>query len=361
MQFPTSFESILARIELVNPLKYASTRNYVDGSVSYLSPYISRGVISVNDVKKQILKQYSATQSEKFLQELAWREYWQRVWQSKGDFILQDLKHPQQQVQHKQMIKNIAEAATGIEALDKNIELMFDTGYMHNHVRMYVASLSCNIGAAHWLQPARWMYYHLLDGDIASNHLSWQWVAGSFSSKKYYCNQENINKFTGDNQQKSFLDFSYEHIERMPVPESLVEKDKNFLNTLLPQTSLPLFDTSKPVLLYNSYQLDPLWRKDEEANRVLLLEPSLFKKFPVSEKVIDFVISLSKNIESIQLFCGEMQELENEYPHLHFISKEHPAFSHYPGIKDSRDWMFPQVEGYYPSFFSYWKKCAKFL
>ena len=361
MEFPTNFDAIRQRIKQVNPSKYAATRNYVNGAVSYLSPYISRGVISVNEIKKEVLKNYSAYESQKFLQELAWREYWQRVWQSKGDDILQDLKHPQQQVLHKQMIKNIAEATTGIDAIDEHIQILYDKGYMHNHVRMYVASISCNIGGAHWLQPARWLYYNLIDGDIASNHLSWQWVAGSFSSKKYYCNQENINKFTHNHQKNSFLDFSYEHIEQMPVPDMLLEKDKNFLKTILPQTELPVIDALKPVLLYNSYNLDPLWRKEEDANRILLLEPSFFAKFPVSEMVIEFVISLAKNIDGIEIYCGEIQDLETAYPTINFISKEHPAFSHYPGNKDSRDWMFPQVTGYFPSFSSYWKKCEKFL
>lgn len=57
--------------------------------------------------------------------------------------------------------------------------------------------LTCTIAQPHWLNPARWMNCHLLDGDLASNMLSWQWVASSFSSKKYYANQENINKYIG--------------------------------------------------------------------------------------------------------------------------------------------------------------------
>ena len=361
MNFPTNFESVQERIKTINPKKYAANRNYVDGAVSYLSPYISRGVISVNDVKKEILKNFSVSESQKFLQELAWREYWQRVWQSKGDGILQDLKHPQQKVLHHQMIKSMTDAATGIGAIDEHITLLFKKGYMHNHVRMYVASLACNIGGAHWAQPAAWMYYHLLDGDVASNHLSWQWVAGSFSSKKYYCNQENINRFTHRHQENSFLDFSYEYIEQMPVPETLMAKENNSLKTFLPQTSLPLIDASNPVFVYNSYHLDPLWRKDEAANRILLLEPSFFKKFPVSQLVLEFIINLAKNIQGIELFCGEIDDLVSSYPTIKIISKEHPAFAHYPGIKDSRDWMFPQVGGYFPSFSSYWKKCEKFL
>ncbi len=361
MNFPTDLNSIQDSIRQIDPKKYADTRDFVDGQVSCLSPYISRGVISVNDVKKEILKNHGAKDAGKFLQELAWREYWQRVWQSKGGQIFQDIKQPQQLVDHHQMVKSISDASTGIEAVDAHIKLMYSDGYMHNHVRMYVASMACNIARAHWLKPAKWMYHHLLDGDIASNHLSWQWVAGSFSNKKYFCNQENINRFTKLLQRESFLDISYPELEHMAVPKQLQEKDATELSTVLPVTQMPQINEKMPVLIYNSYNLDPSWRRSEDANRILLLEPAHFEKYPVSGKVIDFILSLSTNIEGIKLFCGEMNELMAAYPDAKIIYKEHPAFEYAHGVKDSRDWMFPQVEGYYPSFFPYWKKCEKHL
>jgi deoxyribodipyrimidine photo-lyase len=98
---------------------------------------------------------------------------------------------------------------------------------------------------------------------------------------------------------------------------------------------------------------------------VLLLEPSHFNQYPVSDKVIEFIIGLSKNIEGLQIFTGEIEEIKNIYKANNawsdqkIISKEHPAFVYYPGIKDQRDWMFPEVNGYYPSFFSYWKKAER--
>jgi outer membrane protein OmpA-like peptidoglycan-associated protein len=68
-----------------------------------------------------------------------------------------------------------------------------------------------NIFKAAWLPGAKWMYAHLLDHDPAANFLSWQWVAGTFSSKKYIANQENINKYTNTKQEGSFLDTEYEN------------------------------------------------------------------------------------------------------------------------------------------------------
>ncbi len=361
--FPTAYDSIVERINNIDPIKYAKTRNFINGDITYLSPYLSRGVISVQQIKESVLqKGYKAYQIEKFLQELTWREYYQRVWQVKKENIFSDLKQDQPDFLHHQIPTAIVNAATGIESIDAHINTFYKTGYLHNHIRMYLAAIVCNNAKSHWLAPARWMYYHLLDGDLASNSCSWQWVAGSFSSKKYYCNQENINKYTHTNQQDTFLDHSYEHIAVMPVPNALEPIGPVDLTTILPPTSVPVLDVTKPTLIYNSYNLDPKWRAGENANRILLLEPSHFNNYPVSEKVIDFVIALSKNITDIIVYVGELDTLMTQYKNSDlaisnaFISKEHPAFEYYPGIKDSRDWMYPKVEGYYPSFFSFWKK-----
>lgn len=368
MRFPTKHELILERVQLVNPVQYARTRNFIDGAVTHLSPYISRGVVSVKLLQEAVLsKGYKSYEIQKFLQELAWREYYQRIWQAEGDLIWQDLKHPQPDVRHREMPAALENCATGITAIDEQIKNLYETGYMHNHVRMYVAAIACNIAKAYWLQPSRWLYYHLLDGDMASNNCSWQWVAGAFASKKYYCNQENINKYTNSHQQNSFLDKPYSDIPAIPVPGVLEALSTIDRQTILPITPLPQIDTTKPTIIYNSYNLDPLWRKGENANRVLLLESSHFSKYPVSTKVIEFIIDLAKEIAGIQVYCGEISDLNILYndsmlsTDQAFIAKEHPAFNHYPGIKDSRDWMYPEVTGFYPSFFSYWKKCEKSL
>lgn len=363
--FPTSYASVLERINRINPIKYAKTRNFLNGDVTYLSAYISRGVVSVQQIKEAVLqKGYKPYEIEKFLQELAWREYFQRVWQAKKDELFSDIKQPQQDCLHFKIPSAVIQATTGINAIDDQINTFYTTGYLHNHIRMYLASMICNNVKSHWLSPSKWMYYHLLDGDLASNSCSWQWVAGSFSSKKYYCNQQNIDRYTNTKQLHTFLDDSYENIANMPVPIALQATSNFELTTILPSTEIPVLDTTRPTVLYNSYNLDPLWRAEENVNRVLLLEPSHFSKYPVSDKVMDFIIALSKNIDGITIYAGEVDALTKQYENANlktlnaFISKEHPVFEYYPGKKDSRDWMFPKVEGYFSSFFGFWKKAS---
>ena len=368
IDFPTNYSFVLERINAINPIKYAKTRNYINGDITYLAPYISRGMISVKQVLDAILnKGYPLKVTEKLIQELAWREYYQRVWQSKNNLIWDDLKQIQPNFNHRDMPAALQKAQTGIEIIDHEIKSLYDLGYLHNHLRMYLASIACNIGKAHWLQPSKWMYYHLLDGDIASNNCSWQWVAGAFSNKKYYCNQENINKYTFSRQKATFLDMSYEDLVNIPIPLPLKETVSLQLGTNLPLTKFPTIDITIPTLLYNSYNIDPLWRNNEEVNRVLLLEPSHFMNYPVSDNVIQFIIELSNNIKGIQVFTGEVEDIQELYAQIErpdketIISKEHPAFNHYPGKKDPREWMFPEVSDYYPSFFSYWKNCERIL
>jgi len=360
--FPTAYSDILQRVNRIDPVQYGKTRNFLDGAVTQLSPYISRGVISTRQVAKAVLKKgYMPNSIESFLKELAWRDYFQQVWRSKGATINTDLKQAQPQVVHRQIPMGVINAETGISAIDEGIKNLYATGYMHNHMRMYVASMACNVGQSHWHTPARWMYYHLLDADWASNALSWQWVAGSFSSKKYYANQENINKYCHTNDRNTFLDIDYAEFEAMNVPDILKETAELSLNTTLPKTSAPVFNPALPTYVYTFYNLDPKWDNEVNANRILLLEPSFFETYPVSTKTIEFILDLSNNILNLQVVKGEFKEVFKDINKTTVHFKEHPTNGHFEGIEHRRDWMFDAVQGYYPSFFNYWKKCEKQL
>lgn len=295
---------------------------------------------------------------EKLVQELAWRDYWQQIWIHRGDEIDQDLKSKQSRQTNSKIPLSILQAKTGIISIDKAIEAFYTTGYLHNHLRMYIAGLCCTLGRSHWHTPAQWMYYHLLDGDWASNALSWQWVAGTNSSKQYFANQENINKYTHSQQKNSFLDFSYEELYEREIPDELAQLSELNLSTQLPET--PNFTIVKklPTLIYTHYNLDPKWYEQLKANRILILEPSHYKKYPISPKVLQFVLDLSEMIPGLHVYVGDFSALQLKFPNTEFIFKEHPAFNHFYGKREDRDWMF-EVEGYYPSFFKYWKLCLK--
>lgn len=361
MRFPTDMESILDRVEKIEPEMYARSRNYIDGAVTGLSPYISRGVISTKYVLDSLIARgYEPLKIEKFVQELAWRDYWQQIWITKSDALDNYLKHPQAGVIHHEIPTAIISANTKIEAIDNAISEFYETGYLHNHVRMYIAAITCNIGKSHWKLPAQWMYYQLLDADWASNALSWQWVAGTNSNKKYYANQENINRYCHTDQHETFLDVSYEAFDEIKVPSELGETIIPRLETTLPQKKDINVDKELPTLIFNFYNLDPNWRKDLQANHILLLEPSHFAKYPISDNTIEFVLNLGMNIPKLQVYIGEFHELIKTYGLKNIYFKEHPLNQHYQGNEDARDWMFG-VQGYYPSFFSFWRKCKKEL
>lgn len=358
--FPADHESIAAQIRAIDPVLYGSTRNFTNGAVTKLSPYISRGVISTSQILTHLIDSGHDFEScEKLVKELAWRDYFQRVWQNKNPD--EDLRQPQTDVRNRDIPEAIVKAATGIEGIDHAIRELYSTGYMHNHCRMYTAALACNIARCHWRASAQWMYYYLLDGDWASNACSWQWVAGSNSSKKYYAGQDNINKYTGKTQAGTFLDTSYDLLPFLPVPEKLSNTVSFNLQTVLPDTDKIEIQKGLPTLIYNYYNLDPVWFKGSAANRILFFEKEIFERYPVSTACIDFVRRLSAEIPGIQIFSGSyaalMELIAGEQ--IHF--KEHPLNKHYTGIAHERDWMCPEVTGYYPSFFAYWKKAERFI
>ncbi len=354
------YEKLLKKVEVFNPIKYSYSRNYIDGDVSRLSPYISRGLISTKTIFEKILDNTNEIPKvQKFLQELTWRDYWQKKWQSVGNIDI-DLKNNQSPTRSFKIPLSILTHSTSISAIDQSIKQLYETGYMHNHLRMYTAGIICNIGQYHWLKPAKWMYYHLFDGDWGSNALSWQWVAGTNSQKKYIANQENINKYCKSNDKNTFLDKSYGDLSTYKnVPNELLEESELKKQTKLPKNQLLKIDNNLPIYIYNGYNIDPNWKKDKKANRIFLLEPSHYNKYPVSEKVINFFIELIKEIPDIVVAVMEFKSLYsliNNESQIFF--KEHPFNQHYLGNKESRDWIFPEIEAS-GSFFNYWKKGIK--
>lgn len=358
MSFSLLQADVLDAINRIDPIAYCKTRNFTDGAVTRLSPYISRGFISGKQVLESVLARgYDPKSIEKFIQELAWRDYWQQLWIHRKDRVnTAALANP---ALRNGIPRAIVEANTGIQAIDQGIKDFYQTGYLHNHLRMYIASIACNAGQCQWQVPAQWMYYHLLDADWASNALSWQWVAGIGRSQAYFANQENINNYCGTSQKNTFLDCSYDAFPLLKIPDILETLHRPQLHTPLPQTATPQLFADRPTLIYNFYNVDPQWKKGIHANRILLLEPSVFAQYPVSENSLQFCIELAQqNIPEIQIWVAEFSELKQKFSgEIYF--KEHPL-NKYTGVEESRDWLSP-VSGEYPSFFAFWKQCKKAL
>lgn len=359
--FTTKFQEIVQLIDQIDPKKYAHTRNFGEGAVTKLSPYISRGVISTQMIYNQLIeKGYKLNEMEAFVKELAWRDYFQRLGQHHTKDLTSMNLH-QEDVNQHEISRVIVEAKTGVEAIDRGINELYETGYMHNHMRMYVASISTNLVKSHWFSSAKWMYYHLLDADFASNACSWQWICQVRSKKRYYANQENINRFFNSTQKETFIDKETDSFHQLIVPEYFNEFTELELKTVLPKNNTLNIDKSKPTVIYTLYNLDPKWRKEQEYNRVLLLEPSHFEQFPISSKTIDFILQLNENNIHAQVFVGEFSELKKLTSTSPIYFKEHPLFTHFSGVKDERDWISTDLNGDYPSFFNFWKKLEKEL
>lgn len=192
--FAPTTDAVLSRLEAVEPYRYAQSRNHIEGAVTRLSPYLTHGLVSVPQVAGFLHRKHRLAIQHKLIYELGWREYFMHMHAHQGEGILEDL-HPgplpaMTLLDH--VPDDIVTATSGIPVVDKSIHALYDTGYLHNHARLWLASYLIHLRKVHWRVGADWMHALLLDGDLASNHLSWQWVAGTGSSKAYLFNAENV-------------------------------------------------------------------------------------------------------------------------------------------------------------------------
>jgi deoxyribodipyrimidine photo-lyase len=216
------------RLAAIDPARYGATRNHLDGAVTRLSPYIRHGVLTLAEVREAVFERLRAMgesestlqtelfasvpagrswnpaqrrAGEKLINELGWRDYWQRLWRQLGDGIWVDREplktgHPPE-AYAPELPAEIAAGATGLACIDGFAAELSGTGWLHNHARMWLAAYVVHWRRVRWQAGARWFLQHLLDGDPASNNLSWQWVASSFSHKPYIFNRANLERFSG--------------------------------------------------------------------------------------------------------------------------------------------------------------------
>jgi len=208
----------LARIAAVNPAAYARTRNHLEGAVSGLSPYVTHGVVTLPEVLAGVAARHRIAPTHKFVFELGWREYFRHVWAREGRGIFASLHEgplPETAYAHG-LPADITEARTGLPAIDQAVQQLYRHGTLHNHARLWLASYVVHLRKLHWRTGADWLYAHLLDGDLASNHLSWQWVAGTGSHKPYLFNAENVARHAPPawHSEGTVVDTTYEALDR---------------------------------------------------------------------------------------------------------------------------------------------------
>jgi deoxyribodipyrimidine photo-lyase len=191
------------RLAAIDPAAYRATRNQLAGAVTRLAPYIRHGVLTLADLKAEVSRRGIKLNSvSKFMQELTWREYYQRVWAEIGDGIWHD-REPYKTGfaatdYARALPDDIRDGTTGMHCIDAFSSDLRETGYLHNHVRMWLAAYVVHARRLRWQAGAKWFLQHLLDGDPASNNLSWQWIASTCSHKPYIFNRENLQRLTGN-------------------------------------------------------------------------------------------------------------------------------------------------------------------
>ena len=190
-----------------NLSEYSKLRNFDFGpdkrsNVSCLSPYITHGIINELEVIDKSLKKFSFTKNEKFIQEVLWRVYWKgwlelrpNVW---SDYLI-ELDNLRDEFKSNHSYLKAIEGKTDIDCFNQWIIELKENNYLHNHARMWFASIWIFTLELPWQLGAEFFMKHLLDGDAASNTLGWRWVAGVQTQGKHYLASEwNINKFTNN-------------------------------------------------------------------------------------------------------------------------------------------------------------------
>ncbi len=280
-----------------NLFEYSKLRNFDFGpdkrtNISCLSPYITHGILTELEVMKLSLKKHSFVKIEKFIQEVLWRVYWKgwlelrpNVW---TDYIIELNKLKQEFKDNKDYL-NAIEGKTNIECFNTWVNELKNHNYLHNHARMWFASIWIFTLGLPWQLGAEFFMKYLFDGDSASNTLGWRWVAGvQTKGKNYIASEWNIKKFTNNRFSNIKLNEN--------APPKVSEKTysiikQNFANPQdIGQNNLLVFE--------NNLSLENTDFKDNKFKKVYLVSNNNENRsIKLSEKVIKFKSHLTKDQE----------------------------------------------------------------
>ena len=315
-----------------NNLKnYAKDRNYDFGpdnrnNVSLLSPYISHRSLFEFDVVKSCLKKYDFADIEKFIQEIFWRVYW-KGWLEIRPKVWNDFCEEYQSIEKTKFYNKVINGQSGIRCFDEWINELVNNNYLHNHTRMWFASIWIFTLKLPWQLGAAFFLEHLYDGDPASNTLSWRWVAGIQTRGKHYlARSSNISKFTNQRFQytelKTEADPIYENKEYEVKKLDFKNMESENENLIIFDSNLHAQDIATISKCYkNLYMVlfDNSQRTIKLSNNVFNFKKSLVKS--VSEltensqiihlEKLENILSSSQKFDVIYPFVGENLDILN--------------------------------------------------
>jgi len=314
---------------------YSKLRNFDFGpdnrsNISCLSPYITHGIINELEVVDKSLKKFSFAKNEKFIQEVLWRVYWKgwlelrpNVW---SDYLL-ELGKVKDQFKNNQNYLDAIEGKTNIDCFNEWVIELKESNYLHNHTRMWFASIWIFTLELPWQLGAEFFMQHLYDGDAASNTLGWRWVAGVQTQGKHYLASEwNINKFTNNRFKNIKLN---ENAPSIFSDKTYSINKKDFLNPeILEDKTLLIFENN------TTFEFSDF--KEQKFKKILLVSNETNRAIELSEKVLKFKADL---LEDQKIRLGEksincetinINDLKN-------ITEEVYAF--YPTVGENLDFI----------------------
>ena len=302
-----------------NLLEYSKLRNFDFGpqkrnNTSCLSPYVTHGLVSEIEIINQSLKKLSFVKNEKFIQEVLWRVYWKgwlelrpNVWTD----YLRELKDIKENFKDNKDYLNAIEGKTNIECFNEWVNELKKFNYLHNHTRMWFASIWIFTLNLPWQLGAEFFMKHLFDGDAASNTLGWRWVAGVQTlGKNYLATEWNIKKFTNNRFQNikineeavpKITEKSYSIVEKFFINPHLIE-DKTLLifdnNLSMELTDFKNYNFKKILIISNTNETRQIQLSENTMNFKALLINDQLKRLK-EKSIIAEVINIShlKNIK----------------------------------------------------------------
>ena len=318
-----------------NLSEYSKLRNFDYGpdnrsNISCLSPYITHGIINEKEVIKKSLNKFSFAKNEKFIQEVLWRTYWKgwlelrpSVW---TDFLI-ELKKIKEDFQNNQTYQNAIEGKTNVECFNYWVNELKENNYLHNHTRMWFASIWIFTLNLPWQLGAEFFMQHLYDGDAASNTLGWRWVAGVQTQGKHYLASEwNIKKFTNNRFSNIKLNEN--------APPKISEKKYSILKQDF--TNPENIDQNNLIIFENNLCFETSDFQNNKFKKFYIISNKNENRcIKLSEKVLKFKSSLIQDQE--QRFKN--QSIDCEVIDISEIKKIEKAVGLYPTVGENLDYL----------------------